>query len=123
MGIVTNTEEQCSYEVALFDGHIVCRHSDHIQARLVTVDETASLTDTDDPLMGPGGPSTHRLTGCRRIQINPFLYYYIVQIVTINHQTNSPVRLENYVFLLKGKRCNIAISHSIKPCNIASNLC
>ena len=42
---VTNTKRQCSYEVSLPVGHIVYRHSDYIQARTVTVDQSASMTD------------------------------------------------------------------------------
>ena len=55
-GKVTNTKGSCSYEVELLDGRIVCRHGDHIRTRTTTVDQTATVTDTDDPLMDLGVP-------------------------------------------------------------------
>ena len=57
-GNVTNAERHCSYEIKLSDGRAVHHHGDHIRTNSTSVDQPATLTDTDDPLMDPGVPPT-----------------------------------------------------------------
>ena len=55
-GEVTKNKGQCSYEVTLSDNRTIHRHRDHIQDRTVTADQSACMTDIDDPLMDLGVP-------------------------------------------------------------------
>ena len=48
----------CSYEIKLSDGCVVRHHDDHIQIKSTSVDQPATFTDTDGPLMDPGVPPT-----------------------------------------------------------------
>ena len=51
---MTNAEGHCSYEVKSSDGRTVHHHGDHIRTNSTSVDQPATFTDTDDPLMDPG---------------------------------------------------------------------
>ena len=57
-GNVTNAEGHCSCEIKLSDGRAVHHHDDHIRITSTSVDQPATFTDTDDPLMNPGVPPT-----------------------------------------------------------------
>ena len=56
--MVIKTKGNCSYDVELSDGRMVCQHGDQARIRTTTMDQTPTLTtDADDPLMDPGVPA------------------------------------------------------------------
>ena len=99
-GNVTNAEGHCSYEIKLSDGRAVRRHGDHIRINSTLVDQPATFTDNDDPLMDPGVPPTQTDELLRKLMI--LLQYCDVLLATANHLTDLPIDFK-LCFSLKGE--------------------
>ena len=108
-GMVVKTKGNCSYDVELSDGRIVCRHGDHVRTRTTMMDQTPTLTtDADDPLMDPEVPAV-QLPDETPDAANVPSSTPVLQRSTRNRR--PPDRYTSWLLelcsFLRGERCNI----------------